>query len=48
MFTNPSISTLMLIGWPQKIEFSNFSDGILEKVGTVCHLHNIHNIMKNV
>ena len=24
--------------WPQKIEFSNFSDGILEQVGTVCHL----------
>ena len=24
--------------WPQKIEFSKFSDGILEQVGTVCHL----------
>ena len=42
LFTNTSISTSMLIGCgPPKIEFTNFSDGILEQVGTVCHQEKI-------
>ena len=38
MYTKTSKSNSILIGWPSKILFSNFGDGILEQVGTVCHL----------
>ena len=34
--------------WPQKIEFSNFSDGIIEQLGTVYHLQSNNPQMSNI